>query len=430
MTAHPLLAFLREFDNFDEPGESSGRGMRGLVAALGLAVREHPEWSDLVPAAWNVELTELSARLDHPDLEIRRMVSHVLEWFWTEADEALQVIKARLENEDDAPARFGLIMAAARLGPHASAPAEPWFAGLLGAENDPVVRFAAALGWCEHMRPAKAWPPAAVLDALIETIEPGDAALEAYWGGGWDTGLGTVQAALHDRPRDMAYVLLSIAERHPQMTPAVSSRAGQVLIRARQPKDAAALVPLLARSLHDPDERARADAARALAYVPGEISRPAMDDLAAVLDDPKAGDHALIALAKAGDERAVPALLRLLGEERLPLWISSALEHMGAHADALVPAVLRRLEDVPPITVVFLEGGGVQVRGGLRVYESDMLREVAGWGSAAAPLVPQLRRIHALYLAEQERCAGRISPDFYPLEQGILVTGRALELVG
>ncbi|KAB2345474.1 hypothetical protein [Actinomadura rudentiformis] len=49
---------------------------------------------------------------------------------------------------------------------------------------------------------------------------------------------------------------------------------------------------------------------------------------------------------------------------------------------------------------------------------------------AAAPLVPQLRRIHTLYLAEQERCAGRLAPGNHSFERGIRVTGFALELLG
>src|SRR5688572_12415256 len=100
---------MSEFDAFDEPGEPSGRGMRALVADLGLTGRDVSEWTRLVPTPMDVGIPALAARLDHADLEVRRMVSHVLEWFWADADEALRVIETRLEAEDDAPARFGLV---------------------------------------------------------------------------------------------------------------------------------------------------------------------------------------------------------------------------------------------------------------------------------------------------------------------------------
>ncbi|MBT2401875.1 hypothetical protein [Streptomyces sp. ISL-100] len=132
-----------------------------------------------------------------------------------------------------------------------------------------------------------------------------------------------------------------------------------------RPSAAAALLPLAAGLLADPDDDVRYKAAHLLAVL-GRRAAPYADRLAAFLDDPgesrffdgTVGDHARWALTRIGDPRGLPDLVERLvapyrdmpgrgyciGDPRQPD-VADVLRPLRAHAGVLLPAVREALRD-------------------------------------------------------------------------------------
>jgi hypothetical protein len=423
------------FDGFDEPAESSGRGMRKLVSDLGLDRCPDPDWADLVVAAVDAGAARLLTRLEHADPEVRRMVTHALEWCWNDARQIVPVLLDRLVVEPDPSTRVGILLAVAHLiatlppgAGERTALERELTANLERAE--PVLRFGAALGWVEHLLKPGDPVPAGVMDALAATVETGGPAYEALWGDGWDFALHAAVSALHGRPADQLSLLLRTSEQ-PQLPRGFTVQAGTVLSdsftrdgqRRNGHERVTPLIEVLGRLAANTDEPTpeRVEAARHLANLPESAARPAADMLATLLADPVADlrEYAAHALARAGDHRCVPALREIIGRDQLPLGIEHLVSGMRAHAAELLPTVARRLAAVPPVEVIFLAGRRTTVRGGLRHYEDGLVSGVASWGRDAISLAPELRRILGLYQAEQARCGDRLPPDYYPLAHAV-----------
>ncbi|WP_328863723.1 HEAT repeat domain-containing protein [Streptomyces virginiae] len=136
------------------------------------------------------------------------------------------------------------------------------------------------------------------------------------------------------------------------------------LLSAR-PSVAAAVLPLAAGLLADPDDDVRYKAAHLLAVL-GREAAPHADRLAALLDDTgesrffdgTVGDHARWALTRIGDPRALPDLVERLvapyrdmqgrgydpSDPRQPD-VADVLRPLRAHARVLLPAVREALQD-------------------------------------------------------------------------------------
>ncbi|MGW6982326.1 hypothetical protein ACWGE1_23290 [Streptomyces sp. NPDC054932] len=132
-----------------------------------------------------------------------------------------------------------------------------------------------------------------------------------------------------------------------------------------RPSAAAAVLPLAAGLLADPDDDVRYKAAHLLAVL-GHRAAPYADRLAALLDDPgesrsfdgTVGDHARWALTRIGDLRALPDLVERLvapyrdmqgrgyglSDPRQPD-VADVLRPLRAHAEVLLPAVREALRD-------------------------------------------------------------------------------------
>ncbi|WP_030764337.1 MULTISPECIES: HEAT repeat domain-containing protein [unclassified Streptomyces] len=132
-----------------------------------------------------------------------------------------------------------------------------------------------------------------------------------------------------------------------------------------RPSVAAAVLPLAAGLLADPDDDVRYKAAHLLAVL-GPEAAPLADRLAALLDDPgesrffdgTVGDHARWALTRIGDPRALPDLVEHLvapyrdmqgrgyamSDPRQPD-VADVLRPLRAHAAVLLPAVREALQD-------------------------------------------------------------------------------------
>ncbi|MET7713152.1 PBS lyase [Streptomyces sp. NPDC005407] len=149
------------------------------------------------------------------------------------------------------------------------------------------------------------------------------------------------------------------------------------------------LVGLIGEQLADPEKRLADAAADALGELFG-LAAPAADALAdRVAADPGAWvrewesgpptlGSALAALARAGDRRAVPVLARTLERPEAPHDLGYALDHLGAAAASLAPALRHRL-------------GGIELderlydRAGPLLYGLTALR--------AADAVPEVLRV-------------------------------------
>ncbi|MFF4227912.1 PBS lyase [Streptomyces sp. NPDC001820] len=117
------------------------------------------------------------------------------------------------------------------------------------------------------------------------------------------------------------------------------------------------LVGLIGEQLADPERRLADAAADALGELFG-LAAPAADALAErVASDPgawvrewKGGPptlgSAIAALARAGDRRAVPVLARTLELPEAPHDLGYALDHLGAAAASLAPALRHRLGEI------------------------------------------------------------------------------------
>jgi hypothetical protein len=410
------------FLDVDEPAESSGRGMRALLADLNPgAPVPAGDWLGLVATVARAGVPALLARLEHPDPEVRRMVPHALVWLRQDAATIVPALLDRLDHEPDPPARLGIVLAVAYLTGDVTAEL---------ASDDPVRRFAAALGLATHRDD---YGPA-VLDALVSGLDEGGAAFEDYWGWGWDDALGAAVHAVED-PAARLDLVLRIAELSPLPAgfPAV---AGGALSNGFAPggvphagfEAAPALVLRLAGVMSDPATPApvRESAASVLAGQPAGVTRPVVDALADQLDAPALRDHVGRALALSGDSRSLSVLRDVIDRDPLPPDLSTLLAAMRDHARALIPQMQTRLEKAVPLEVIFLEGNHTTGRGGIQHVE-PLIYAARSWGEPARPLVPQLRRLLTAYEAERARCAGRVVEDYWPLVHpvGLLTTALA-----
>ncbi|MEV0924958.1 PBS lyase [Streptomyces spongiicola] len=229
--------------------------------------------------------------------------------------------------------------------------------------------------------------------------------------------LRTLHSALGDRVDDRIALLtgqLSSAD-PAQRTDAVWMCHG--LIRAwRGPYDE--VVRLVGAQLDDPDPLLHGAAVSLLESLFG-LALPAADALAervgATGGDRQADHRALIALARLGDPRAVPALARALEQPDLPRDVAFAVPYLGDLAAPLVPLLRRRLAEVAlderlsDRAVPLLTGlagvraaealpevlgvlHGAPARGGEWVTEAS-LRALTSFGAAAVPAAPALRAL-------------------------------------
>lgn len=393
---------------FDEPDESSGRGLRGLLADLGVEPARGGDWFDRTDAAVEAGPDRLLPRLRHADLEIRRMTTHALSWSWADAGMILPALREHLPAENDPPTRAGIVSAAANLTTQLPDEARPaaiaWLEECLG-HPDPVLRFNAALGWCEFLLLPEDPLPAVVLSALAGALHDGGPAWEELWGRGWDRASSAAMDALYPRDADRLVYLARLTEqpvRPPRFNSLlvntvqnVFSRDGGLTAEPRLLPVAGRLIETIGDLLADPalPARDRIGIATSLAHVRNGVARPAADALVVALDDPDRDvrEQAAHALARSGDHRCLPAVRAILARDQLPRDVQHLISGMRVHAADLLPAVAQRLARAP-------DAGG---------YLSPLIAGLASWGRAAAPLEPDLRRLLAIEEAREDPATSR-----------------------
>ncbi|MFE7517475.1 HEAT repeat domain-containing protein, partial [Streptomyces sp. NPDC057540] len=284
-------------------------------------------------------------------------------------------------------------------------------------------------------------PPATptLIGQVRELLEEHAAGRPAPW---TEELLRTLHAALDDRVDDR--IALIVAQlRSPdwgQRSDAIWLCGGLIRIwRGRYEE----VVRLVGAQLQDPEPRLREAATSFLERV-FELGAPAADALAARLaavpstapPGPNQAfvgrsgrDGALLALARAGDTRAVPLLARALEEPEVRRELLYAMDGLGPSAAILAPLLRRRLAEVElderlydraaPLLYALAAVRGAQalpevlrVLRGAPAHRRDWVREaalrtLAAFGPAAREAVPDLRRLLAAESAAVATAAAR-----------------------
>ncbi|MGW6390666.1 PBS lyase [Streptomyces sp. NPDC055103] len=259
--------------------------------------------------------------------------------------------------------------------------------------------------------------------------------------------LRTLHAALDDRVDDRIALILAQL-RSPdrwQRSDAMWLCGGLIRVwRGRYEE----VVRLVGAQLHDADPRLR-EAATSFLERLFELGGPATDALAVRLTAEAGGrgwpgalrdgsgglggrsgrDGALLALARAGDTRAVPLLARALEEPEVRRELLYAMDGLGPAAAGLAPLLRRRLSEVEldeglydraaPLLYALAAVRGAQalpevlrVLRGAPEHRRDWVREsalrtLAAFGPAAREAVPELRGLLAVESASVSTMAAR-----------------------
>ncbi|WP_405468607.1 HEAT repeat domain-containing protein [Streptomyces canus] len=375
-----------------EPGTGARKTLVELLAAL--ARRQgpvDPGW----PEAWRRAHDTVQALLTDADPAVRREALPLVE--------GTGALRERWRAEQDPAVRLTVLFS---LGDHtADAEVRAILTGLL-RHTDPVLRVAAV-----HTL-ARTEPELAVgeLDALVEALA--DPALRSRWEAVW-------YVLDVDEPfsrEDVAYWTAALYENEPAATTrflarlaaaadpaedadllrAVLDRSWRLLTRHRSVE--AALLPVAAGLMDHPDSTVRLRAVHLLAAL-GPRAVAYADRLAGLLDDPgdggflegTVGEHALWALTRMDDPRALPGLVERLcarfreedgraytsGDPRRPELVD-VLGPMTDHVDDLLPSIREELRR------------GLTDPDADRYLMADLLEVLRAWGPAALPALPEI----------------------------------------
>ncbi|WP_093652636.1 HEAT repeat domain-containing protein [Streptomyces wuyuanensis] len=381
--------------------------------------------------------------LDDPDAGVRLAAPCALAMLHGDPARVLALLRGRLGGEQDTEVRLALVEAVGRIAlRHEALRAESvtWLTTLLAPDRPPGLRLSALtqLARCAPgLLPDDVASTATALLRATDGAGPGTggsgnaagpagpgSGSEAAGGDGGGPGapwaddlLRTLHSALGDRVDDRIALLTGqLTSADPaQRTDAVWMCHG--LIRAwRGPYDE--VVRLVGAQLDDPDPLLHGAAVSLLESLFG-LALPAADALAervgAAGGDRPADRRALVALARLGDPRAVPALARALEQPDLPRDVAFAVPYLGDRAAPLVPVLRRRLGEValdeqlydraaPLLTglagvraaealpEVLRVLRGAPARGGEWVTEAA-LRALTSFGAGALPAAPELRAL-------------------------------------
>ncbi|MFE8936529.1 HEAT repeat domain-containing protein [Streptomyces sp. NPDC007872] len=392
-----------------------------------------------------------------PDPEVRLAAPCALASLHPEPARVLTLLRERLTVERDTEVRLALVAAVGQLAlRHASLRAETveWLGWLARAAQDPGLRLAAlaqrarcapgeipddvvpwVTGLLEEIRtaPATGTGPGTPRDSaptligqVRELLEEHAAGRPAPW---TEELLRTLHAALDDRVDDRIALVLAQLRSPDRWQRADAIWLCGSLIRVWRGRYEE-VVRLVGEQLHDPEPRLR-EAATSFLERLFELGAPAADALAARLASAPPGpaggygavgrsgrEGALLALARAGDIRAVPLLARALeGEDEVRRELLYATDGLGPSAAMLAPALRRRLARVElderlydraaPLLHALAAVRGAQalpevlrVLRGASANRRDRVREaalrtLAAFGPAAREAVPELRELLA-----------------------------------
>ncbi|MFJ4869486.1 HEAT repeat domain-containing protein [Streptomyces sp. NPDC088757] len=456
-----------------DPGVQDRGGIVELLTSIGgielddeEELGEHPgEGGEFIPAAnYAMAAAAIAAGagvflglVSDPDPEVRLAAPCALASLHPEPARVLTLLRERLTVERDTEVRLALVAAVGQLAlRHASLRAETveWLGWLARAAQDPGLRLAAlaqrarcapgeipddvvpwVTGLLEEIRTASAagtgpdtrrGAAPTLIGQVRELLEEHAAGRPAPW---TEELLRTLHAALDDRVDDRIALVLAQLRSPDRWQRADAIWLCGSLIRVWRGRYEE-VVRLVGEQLHDPKPRLR-EAATSFLERLFELGAPAADALAARLAPAPPGqaggygavgrsgrEGALIALARAGDIRAVPLLARALEEEdEVRRELLYAADGLGPSAAMLAPALRRRLARVElderlydraaPLLHALAAVRGAQalpevlrVLRGAPANRRDRVREaalrtLAAFGPAAREAVPELRELLA-----------------------------------
>ncbi|MFE3639411.1 HEAT repeat domain-containing protein [Streptomyces sp. NPDC059169] len=296
-----------------------------------------------------------------PDPGVRLAAPCALAMLHAEPARVLALLRERLDSEPDTEVRLALVEGVGRIALRHGALREEavrWLITLLAPHRPSDLRLS-ALTQLARCAPGRLPDDiASTATALLRAADTGPGADTGGLGDGRagedgsgpeapsaDDLLRTLHSALGDRVDDRIALLTGqLTSTDPtQRTDAVWMCHG--LIRAwRGSYDE--VVQLVGAQLFDVDPLLRGAAVSLLESL-FDLARPAADALAARVADGEPDDHrALVALARLGDPRAVPALATALERPDLPRDVALAVPYLGAAAEDLAPVLRRRLGEV------------------------------------------------------------------------------------
>jgi HEAT repeat protein len=248
--------------------------------------------------------------LASPDAGVRQNAAWALGQFGREAQPAVSRLIAVAEKDRDALVRRDAVAALGTIGSPEARPAAPLLVRSLSKDPDPVVRKTALI-------------------ALMNVVSTEDKQVAAEL-------IALLKSPDDDVVRTAALALGNIGG-----------------------PEAASAVPVLRDLLREGDATHKKMAAAGLANI-GADARPAVPDLAAVLDDAKSDtvlqQNACLALQMVGKDAraAVPQLRRALDARRpkeVRYHAAQALSHIMPEAEAAVPELIRALGEDPEWSV-------------------------------------------------------------------------------
>lgn len=365
------------------------------------------------------------ALLADPDPEVRREAT-LLAAEGVRHPDTVTALWQRWRVETDRVTRWDLVLALGTV--HAWQPDEQCHAELvrLLADDDLQLRLAAVHALAES-DPRSA---AAHVDIMVRAVRDPD--VEHWQHSAWIYGtratvVHSAGSLLADEPAAAAAFAIGV-DRGGSTDERVAAitQAGALLAEWRTATGA--VMPFLADRLDDEVAEVRYRAAFLLGCL-GPLATEHADRLAGLTADPASGrvstigDAAVWALARVHDPRCVPALVERLTGPRLGFGVEShfprdghvvslpaaheVLMPLGGHADALLDAVVTRLETESD-----------------RHLASNLCAVLGAWGLAAAPAVPVLERLLFRFaiLPSAAKALGAIGPAAAGCAEGLTRT--------
>jgi len=388
-----------------------------------------PRWIDPAwPAALRAVTPDLLALLSDGDPQIRHAATFLAGIGGLIPDQAVPVLRARLEAEQDPAVRCDVIVAlgAAAAGTALMGTVRAELAALARDQPDPQAGLAAV-----HALASLGQPVSGQVRLMVEAITHPSVAgwRHSAWFGGRTSVVVTATGNLlaDDPAAAVSYATGVSAHGDGGRRVAAMNHLGSVLEEWRVLPGT--VLPFLAGQLRAPEPDVRFRAAYLLAGI-GREAQPFADALAGLTTDGSAAgsfggrtavsDAAVWALTRIGDPRGVPELGSRLKGGRIGFPTRNASFRRRVGRDALFIASLPSIG-----TVVTDADPGARLLGlviaRLRTAAETAAPDLAailcetlgGWGARAAPAVPQLR--HVL----RESTPGR-----YPSQAAAVALGR------
>lgn len=423
--ALPFLARLAA-----DPGVLVRPAVIETIARLGqTGTQALPRWIDPAwPAALRAVTPDLLALLADGDREVRHSATFLAGIGGMVPDEAVPVLRGRLEAEQDPAVRCDVIVAlgAAAAGTALTGTVRAELAALALGRSDPQAGLAVV-----HALARLGQPAGGRAGLMVEAVTHPSVAgwrHSAWFGGSTPVMVTATGNLLADNPAAAVSYAIGVSDHGDGgQRVAAMNHLGSVLEEWRVVPGT--VLPFLVGQLRAPEPDVRFRAAYLLAGIGGE-ARPFADALAGLTADGAAADSfgdrttvsdaAVWALTRIGDPRGVPELESRLrgGPIGFPAVSTSFQRRVGQHAlfIASLPDIGTVVTDADPgarLLDLVIARLPTAARTAAPELATILCKTLDAWGARAAPAVPQLR-----YLLRES------TPGRYPSQAAAAALGR------